>query len=47
MIIISYTYNVLNDTLSAYKIHNNLKTTFSKYYTYRIDSSTLLSVLLT
>ena len=31
IIIITYIYNALNDALSAYKIHNKLKTTLSKY----------------
>ena len=26
-----YIYNGLNDTLSAFRIHNNLQTVFSKY----------------
>ena len=31
MIIITYIYNALNDSLSAYRIHNKLKTILSKY----------------
>ena len=31
IIIITYIYNTLNDALSAYRIHNNLKTILSKY----------------
>ena len=45
--IIIYIYIALNDALSAYSIHNNLKTIFSKCYAYKIDSPSVLSVLLT
>ena len=31
MIIITYIYNALNDTLSVSRIHNKLKTILSKY----------------
>ena len=31
LIIIMYIYNVPNDALSAYRMHNNLKTMLSKY----------------
>ena len=31
IIIITYTYNMLNDTLSASRTHNKLKTILSKY----------------
>ena len=31
MIIVTYIYNALNDSLSAYRIHNKLKTILSKY----------------
>ena len=31
IIIITYIYNAFNDALSAYRIHNNPKTTLSKY----------------
>ena len=45
IIISTYIYNALNDALSAYRIHNNLKTIFSKYYAYKIDSPSVLTVL--
>ena len=47
MIIITYIYNALNDALSAYRIHNKLKTILSKYIHILIDSPSVLTVLLT
>ena len=31
IIIMTCIYNALNDAVNAYRIHNNLKTLFSKY----------------